>query len=138
ANLFGTIQRAYDARGGWTSDFMDLRGGSLLRADGGYLIMYSMETISEPGVWRALKRTLNHNRLEIQPLEMFYPFGGSAMKPEPIQISVKVILIGSGFMALRSEEHTSELQSPCNLVCRLLLEKKKTKKTTSKDADCTE
>src|SRR2546426_8221589 len=30
----------------------------------------------------------------------------------------------------RSEEHTSELQSPCNLVCRLLLEKKK-KKTTN-------
>src|SRR2546426_3191744 len=28
---------------------------------------------------------------------------------------------------IRSEEHTSELQSPCNLVCRLLLEKKKTK-----------
>src|SRR5256885_9324865 len=32
---------------------------------------------------------------------------------------------------LRSEEHTSELQSPCNLVCRLLLEKKKTITTTS-------
>src|SRR3989454_1550250 len=29
------------------------------------------------------------------------------------------------FGAVRSEEHTSELQSPCNLVCRLLLEKKK-------------
>src|SRR5256885_11861304 len=29
------------------------------------------------------------------------------------------------FKPLRSEEHTSELQSPCNLVCRLLLEKKK-------------
>src|SRR5256885_9935456 len=28
-------------------------------------------------------------------------------------------------LELRSEEHTSELQSPCNLVCRLLLEKKK-------------
>src|SRR5256885_5415296 len=28
-------------------------------------------------------------------------------------------------LSLRSEEHTSELQSPCNLVCRLLLEKKK-------------
>src|SRR5256885_4176968 len=28
---------------------------------------------------------------------------------------------------IRSEEHTSELQSPCNLVCRLLLEKKKTR-----------
>src|SRR5256885_9476092 len=31
----------------------------------------------------------------------------------------------------RSEEHTSELQSPCNLVCRLLLEKKKNKITTA-------
>ena len=31
----------------------------------------------------------------------------------------------------RSEEHTSELQSPCNLVCRLLLEKKKNKTTTT-------
>src|SRR5256885_7481884 len=29
--------------------------------------------------------------------------------------------------SIRSEEHTSELQSPCNLVCRLLLEKKKNK-----------
>src|SRR5256885_12025398 len=39
--------------------------------------------------------------------------------------------IGRGFQAIqggiaRSEEHTSELQSPCNLVCRLLLEKKNT------------
>src|SRR2546426_3553799 len=34
------------------------------------------------------------------------------------------------FIRARSEEHTSELQSPCNLVCRLLLEKKK--KNTSK------
>src|SRR2546426_12428551 len=32
-----------------------------------------------------------------------------------------------GVASLRSEEHTSELQSPCNLVCRLLLEKKKQK-----------
>ena len=93
-NLFGTIQRAYDARGGWTSDFMDLRAGSLLRADGGFLIMYSIEALSELGVWRALKRTLNHNRLEIQPFETFYPFTTTALKPEPIEINVKVILIG--------------------------------------------
>src|SRR5256885_12840482 len=32
---------------------------------------------------------------------------------------------GAYFINVRSEEHTSELQSPCNLVCRLLLEKKK-------------
>src|SRR6266850_7997197 len=33
----------------------------------------------------------------------------------------------------RSEEHTSELQSPCNLVCRLLLEKKKKKENKTKN-----
>src|SRR2546426_5814949 len=33
--------------------------------------------------------------------------------------------LASKASVLRSEEHTSELQSPCNLVCRLLLEKKK-------------
>src|SRR5256885_9060085 len=39
---------------------------------------------------------------------------------------VKVSLRGKGDVDVqRSEEHTSELQSPCNLVCRLLLEKKK-------------
>src|SRR2546426_7024050 len=42
---------------------------------------------------------------------------------------------------VRSEEHTSELQSPCNLVCRLLLEKKKKRiqnkiKTTQTDSRC--
>src|SRR2546430_6708584 len=35
---------------------------------------------------------------------------------------------GDGFYTMRSEEHTSELQSQSNLVCRLLLEKKKNKK----------
>src|SRR2546426_7492557 len=36
--------------------------------------------------------------------------------------------VARGFVRARSEEHTSELQSPCNLVCRLLLEKKKKKR----------
>src|SRR5256885_12460341 len=44
----------------------------------------------------------------------------------------QVTLLASGWPGCepretRSEEHTSELQSPCNLVCRLLLEKKKNK-----------
>src|ERR1039457_6597500 len=36
----------------------------------------------------------------------------------------------------RSEEHTSELQSPCNLVCRLLLEKKKKKQKNKDEHKC--
>src|SRR5256885_6302349 len=37
---------------------------------------------------------------------------------------------GVSLRSQRSEEHTSELQSPCNLVCRLLLEKKKNQQRT--------
>src|SRR2546426_11440710 len=40
-------------------------------------------------------------------------------------LMVAILLAGAIAYRLRSEEHTSELQSPCNLVCRLLLEKKK-------------
>jgi predicted ATP-dependent protease len=94
ANLFGTIHRSYDPRGGWYSDFMDLRAGSLLQADGGYLVLYALDALTEPGVWRTLKRTLNHAKLEIQPMDFIFPFAAGALKPEPIGINVKVVLIG--------------------------------------------
>src|SRR5256885_6661458 len=41
------------------------------------------------------------------------------------RIHVELVVIEHESRDARSEEHTSELQSPCNLVCRLLLEKKK-------------
>src|SRR2546426_6333389 len=54
----------------------------------------------------------------------------SAGVADPVA-GIREFVVGTGGEGLdaantRSEEHTSELQSPCNLVCRLLLEKKKT------------
>src|SRR3989454_12853511 len=50
----------------------------------------------------------------------------------PLSVTLAIVAarvaLASATQAARSEEHTSELQSPCNLVCRLLLEKKKKKK----------
>src|ERR1039457_7318089 len=47
-------------------------------------------------------------------------------KPAAVPYTWKSVqMVGGGYVdGVRSEEHTSELQSPCNLVCRLLLEKK--------------
>jgi len=73
---------------------MDLRAGSLLRADGGFLIMYALDALTETAVWRTLKRTLNHGKLEIQPVDTFFPFSAPALKPEPIDLHAKIILIG--------------------------------------------
>src|SRR2546430_5973699 len=50
-----------------------------------------------------------------------YWFGDDTLQTRSDWITAAVIAAGFG----RSEEHTSELQSPSNLVCRLLLEKKK-------------
>ncbi len=93
-NLFGAIQRPMDWRAAVQADFMDIRAGSLLRADGGYLVVYALDALTEPGVWRALKRTLMHRMLEIQSTDWFYSFGASSLKPEPIDLNVKVIMIG--------------------------------------------
>src|SRR2546426_6217661 len=45
--------------------------------------------------------------------------------PPTLKYEPGTIVAEGNFVIVRSEEHTSELQSPCNLVCRLLLEKKK-------------
>src|SRR5256885_2883667 len=59
----------------------------------------------------------------LQPIEFHHPqAGGSVRKGEPDTVRPRPAPVRA---PVRSEEHTSELQSPCNLVCRLLLEKKK-------------
>src|SRR5438034_4727109 len=55
---------------------------------------------------------------------------GAAPQSDPLQAKLARDRLRSEEFALRSEEHTSELQSHSDLVCRLLLEKKKTKTTT--------
>src|SRR5256885_12302349 len=49
----------------------------------------------------------------------------AALTDEAQPHALRVQLLDLALERFRSEEHTSELQSPCNLVCRLLLEKKK-------------
>src|SRR5256885_5259792 len=50
---------------------------------------------------------------------------GAAGRFQPVAAGGRANPLGHEPRPGRSEEHTSELQSPCNLVCRLLLEKKK-------------
>jgi predicted ATP-dependent protease len=94
ANLFGQIERHPDPRGGPRSDFLHVRAGSLLRADGGYLVVQAVDLLSQDGVWDELKRVLRHRRLEIRPPESQVPSAPVVLRPEPIPINVKVVLIG--------------------------------------------
>lgn len=96
-NLFGAIERKATPTG-WTTDYRQIKAGSLLRADGGFLILNARDVLIEQGVWNTLKRILKTGRLEIQTYEPFFMITLSALKPEPIYTDVKVILIGESYI----------------------------------------
>ena len=95
SNLFGAMERISDGRGSFFSDFTNIKAGSLLRANGGYIVLNVMHLFEEPGVWKTLKRVLTYNKLEFQDSPTIFQLSTSTLKPESIDIDVKVILIGS-------------------------------------------
>ncbi|MFQ5732568.1 MAG: Lon protease family protein, partial [Planctomycetaceae bacterium] len=93
-NLFGTIERVVDRAGRVITNFTRIKAGSLLKANGGYLILNLMDALLEPFVWKELKRTLKSRSLEIQVHDPFSMFTVSAIQPEPVPLNVKLIAIG--------------------------------------------
>lgn len=93
-NIFGTLERELERSGVWKTDFMRIKAGSLLRADGGYLVLNALDTLIEPWAWQDLKRTLRTEKMEIHTYEPVFNFAPTGMKPEAIEINVKVIMIG--------------------------------------------
>ena len=93
--LFGTIEKVNDGKGNWYSDFTNIKSGSMLRANGGYLVLNVMHLFEEQGVWKSLKRILTYNKLEIQESPYHFSMSSTSLKPQSIDIDTKVILIGS-------------------------------------------
>jgi ATP-dependent Lon protease len=97
-NLFGTIERVVDRFGRVVTNFTRIKSGSLLRAHGGYLIFSLEDAITEPAVWKVLKRTLRSGRIEMETYEPFALFSASGLRPEPVKVNAKVIVVGSAFL----------------------------------------
>ena len=57
-----------------------------------------MDAFGEPGVWKTLKRVLLFGQLEIQDIANLYQLSPSILKPEPIDVDTKVILIGNSYI----------------------------------------
>ncbi|HPC83256.1 MAG TPA: AAA family ATPase [Thermoanaerobaculaceae bacterium] len=95
ANLFGTVEaRVGRDLQSSTSDHTRIRAGSLLRANGGFLVLNAFDAISEPGVWPALKRALRYRRAVIRPRDVLFAITGQALQPEPVDLDVKVVMVG--------------------------------------------
>jgi len=97
-NLFGSIESTMNRLGLLQTDFTRIKAGSLLKANGGYLVMNVLDAIVEQGVWQTLKRTLRNKSLEIQNYMSMYFITTSRLKPQPIKINVKVVMIGDAYI----------------------------------------
>jgi len=97
-NIFGGIERVVDRGGVWRTDYSKIKAGSLLKANGGFLVVNLRDAAVEPGVWQALKRALKSKKLEIQTFDPLYFFTSTGLKPEPIELNVKVVLIGDVYL----------------------------------------
>jgi lon-related putative ATP-dependent protease len=93
-NVFGSIESSASRFGAWQTDFTRIKAGSLLKANGGYLVINALDALIEPGVWPTLKRTLRNLTFEIQNFASLFLFSPKSLKPQPIKCSVKVVMIG--------------------------------------------
>lgn len=97
-NLFGKIEYK-GSFGNWSTDYTQIKPGSLHLANGGYLIMQATDLLSEPYTWRALKRTLQTGTIFLQnPVEERSFLGTTGLKPESIPLHIKIILIGPAYL----------------------------------------
>ena len=93
-NLFGTIEKKAQF-GALFTDFTMIRPGSLHRANGGYLIIKSLDLLRAFFSWEALKRSLKNKKVHIEDLgEQLGLISTKTLKPEPVPLKVKIILIG--------------------------------------------
>lgn len=109
SNLFGVVERpALSAGPGHFHEAV--QGGTLLSADGGYLVLNANDVFRETAVWRTLKRVIQSGRLQIHGLESVSPLGLTGVRPQSIPVDIKVILIGED--SLYEALHDSDYDFP--------------------------
>lgn len=97
SNLVGEIE--FDNEyGNMSTDFMKIKPGILHKANGGYLILQAHDVLTNLHSWETIRRILKTGELYIEQLKEYSTgLSVSCIKPEPIKLDVKIILVGSSF-----------------------------------------
>ncbi len=106
-NIFGRIEKRAHM-GAATTDFTMVQAGSLLQANGGYLIMEIESILMDQFAWESLKRALQNKMLYIEDVSAGMGFANASLKPEPIPLAVKVILLGDYAVFQVLQNHDSK------------------------------
>ena len=94
-NLFGRIENKI-LYGMAITDFSMIKAGSVHRANGGYLVIDVLDLLRNPFSYEALKRAIKNGEIRIDDmLEQYRLIATATMKPDPIPLDIKVVLVGS-------------------------------------------
>jgi len=93
-NLFGSAWRETKGANRAAPERVLFQAGSLLRAQGGFLILDFEEVAAEPDVWRHLKRCLRYEQLEIPVREQTFGGAMGLLKPDPIPFEARLVAWG--------------------------------------------
>jgi len=94
-NLFGRVEREVQF-GIVSTDFTMIHSGSVLKANGGYMVIPVEDLLRNPFSWDGIKTTLKTGEVIIEePGERFGFISTRGLKPQPIPLSLKLVLIGS-------------------------------------------
>ena len=109
-NLLGRIE--YRASlGAMTTDFREIKSGALHRANGGFLVLDVLDVLRHPFAWDSLKRSLRGGEVRIESLgEEFSAVPLASLRPEPIPLDLKVVLIGSPLAYLVLYSHDEDFR----------------------------
>lgn len=107
-NLIGNVE--YESRlGTITTDFLMIRAGSILKANGGYLIVKLNDLLRNYRAWEGLKRVLGSGELKIEGIRSQLDLLTiTSIKPETIPMEVKVVLIGTEYLYQLLHEYDDE------------------------------
>lgn len=109
-NLLGKLEYANEF-GAVSTDFTLIKGGIFHHANGGYLILQAKDVISNVQSWEALKRVLKTKEIIVENInEQRGVAVVSTLKPEPIPLNIKVILVGSDSLYHALYEYDEEFR----------------------------
>lgn len=94
SNLFGCIGRRAIGDQAPMPHFTEIRSGSFLHADGGVLLVNASDFYSSPNSWVMLKSCLKYGTVQIEDTDPSTPTRAGGLKPDPIAVRVKVVLLG--------------------------------------------
>ena len=81
--------------GMYTTDFMSIKPGALHKANGGFLIINAKDMLMNTLAWEGLKRSIKTKKIMIEnPFKQSLALMTTGLKPEPIDLDIKVVLIG--------------------------------------------